>query len=197
MYQVILALFNHPLTFLFLRVIIGIVFLISSIGKIIDHKKFIQIVINYEILSPSLSLLYGFFLPYIELIIAIMIILGLFVDAAGYVGILMILSFIYAVSVNVVRGRKNLDCGCFGKFLERKLGLPTLLDDIVILLLSFVLIFSSSRFLSLDLLIIPGTQGATYPIFGDVLPFLMSVLLLFGLYILIKQFTLNIGKTKR
>lgn len=130
-----------------------------------------------------------------------MIIVGIFTDEAAFVALLMLLSFIIAVSVNLARGRKNLDCGCFGNILERKLGIPTLLDDVALLLLSIVLIISSSRYLSLDSMIISGEQVVTYPSIGEVLPSMMILSLLFALHFLLKQLALNIsiakGKTTR
>lgn len=46
MYEFILAFINYPYSALLVRVIIGIVFLTSGIGKLLNHPNFIQIVIN-------------------------------------------------------------------------------------------------------------------------------------------------------
>ena len=196
MSEFISTIINHPYTTLLTRVILGSVFLISGIGKLLDHAKFINVVINYQIISPSLSRLYGLLLPYAELIVAVMIIFGIYVDEGAFVALLMLISFIIAISVNLARGRKNLDCGCFGNFIERKLGIHTLLDDFALLTLSFMLLISRSRFLALDSIITSDASLPTYHSVSEVLPSLMIFSLLFGLHLIMKQFTLNISITK-
>ena len=99
------------------RILLGTIFIISAVMKIPNLDEFVQVVMSYGILPYNLAELYGLVLPWAELIIGCMLVLGLFIRFASAVSALMIISFIVACCYAVLgqsTGMNNL-CGCFGE----------------------------------------------------------------------------------
>ncbi len=94
------------------RVALGIIFIAASIDKIIHPAEFAKIIHNYRLMPGFLINLWAITLPWIELICGILLTLGLFREGAFSVITALIIIFVIAVGINVVRG-VNLDCGCF------------------------------------------------------------------------------------
>jgi uncharacterized membrane protein YphA (DoxX/SURF4 family) len=94
------------------RMILGIVFIYASIDKIQHPAAFAKAVYNYQILPDFLINLTAIVLPWLELILGIFLILGLFRD--GSVGLVAFLQLVFlgAMAFNLARGL-NIDCGCF------------------------------------------------------------------------------------
>ncbi len=108
--------------------ILGGIFLASSVPKLRHPKGFLLTVLEYRILPSSLSMLYARLVPWLELLIALLLLSGTGVRSAATITVLLLLSFMIAVSINLARGR-DLDCNCFGKGLRRSVGWGTLLQE--------------------------------------------------------------------
>jgi len=84
-------------------------------------------------------------LPWTELIIGLCFIAGVFVDGATLLSILMMVMFILLISQALLRGI-DISCGCFKVSAEgEKLGLNTIIRDIVFLIMSFVVLHRQER----------------------------------------------------
>lgn len=94
------------------RVILGIIFIAASIGKINNPGAFAEIIRNYQILPEYLINDFAVFLPYIELFTAVMLIAGIFMKGASILSLLMLSGFAGALVFNMTRGL-NISCGCF------------------------------------------------------------------------------------
>jgi hypothetical protein len=73
--------------------------------------------------------------PPLELLCAILLLTGTAVRLAAMVLAVLLLSFIIAVAINMVRGR-TLDCHCFGKAARRPIGWTLLLQDCLLLVIA-------------------------------------------------------------
>jgi uncharacterized membrane protein YphA (DoxX/SURF4 family) len=130
---------------LLIRLFVGIIFIYASIDKIAQPDQFARIVYNYQLLPGSLINLMALILPWIEMICGVFIILGIFNRGTILILNLMVVVFIFAVGVNVIRG-VNLECGCFtvsSKARNDALGL--LFRDIGLLILTIYLWINRSR----------------------------------------------------
>jgi hypothetical protein len=103
---------------------LGVTFLVSGLGKLRDPTGFIFAVLDYQILSPGRAVVYGRLLPWLELMCGLALISGALPRLAGAVAAATLLSFLVAVEVNLMRGRR-LDCYCFGGRSEERLGWVT------------------------------------------------------------------------
>ena len=103
---------QNPWTEFICRVFVGSVFIYASLHKIADPAQFAKIIYGYG-LFPAISInLIAILLPYVEIVMGIALIFGVYPRAASVVlsGILFV--FVVAISINLIRGHE-FDCGCF------------------------------------------------------------------------------------
>ena len=103
---------NNSWLELALRWAIGITFIYACYHKIAAPAHFAKIIYGYY-LFPDFSInIIAIVLPFLELIAGLALILGIYPRSAAIIINFMLLGFIIALSVNLVRGQQ-FDCGCF------------------------------------------------------------------------------------
>jgi uncharacterized membrane protein YphA (DoxX/SURF4 family) len=131
------------------RIFVGAIFIYASIDKISNPAQFARIVYNYHLVPTELINLFALLLPWIELMAGIFIIIGIYKDGAVLLASLMVLSFIIALSINLLRGI-NIECGCFSVSSKATSNIISLLiRDVGLLVLTIYLYFSKSKRFSL------------------------------------------------
>ncbi|MGK4583818.1 MauE/DoxX family redox-associated membrane protein [Kitasatospora sp. HPMI-4] len=85
----------------------------AGLAKISDPAEAAQAVRAYEILPESLVKPVGYGLPFLELALALLLVIGLGVRAVAVISALLLLTFIGGISSAWARGI-SIDCGCFG-----------------------------------------------------------------------------------
>jgi protein-disulfide isomerase/uncharacterized membrane protein YphA (DoxX/SURF4 family) len=85
----------------------------ASLSKIGDPRTFVRAVRAYDATPEWLSQAIGYGLPMLELVLAILLLVGLIVRYAAAVSGLLFLVFIVGIVQAGARGIK-LECGCFG-----------------------------------------------------------------------------------
>ena len=95
------------------RVILGGVLLIAGYLKAGATDKSQMAVRAYELLPISIANLFGLVLPFFEVAIGLLLILGAGTRIAAALGGFTMFIFIIAISQAWARGL-NIDCGCFG-----------------------------------------------------------------------------------
>src|SRR5665213_608065 len=118
-----------------LSVILGLTFALSSVPKLRRPKAFQLAVLAYQVLPSPLADWYAKLVPPLELLCAILLLTGTAVRLAAMVMAGLLLSFIIAVAINMIRGR-TLDCHCFGKAARRPIGWTLLLQDCLLLVIA-------------------------------------------------------------
>jgi hypothetical protein len=94
------------------RLLLGAVFIVAAVPKIADPPSFAHMIANYRILPLPLVNPLALFLPWVEILSGIALVLGIFrKTAATFVGALLLV-FIAAIGVNLARDRA-VQCGCF------------------------------------------------------------------------------------
>ncbi len=125
--------FSNKYLLLFIRLIIGALFIYSAITKIIDTDYFVKSLYNYRLL-PEVSLnFFAIFIPWLELIIGCLLVLGIYVRESALLGTILMIVFIAAISIAVARGL-DIECGCFGTRDGSRVGLLRIIEDLLILL---------------------------------------------------------------
>lgn len=135
------------------RLILGGVFLYASVEKSANPKLFAEVIHNYHILPIALENLLALTLPIVELGCGVLLIAGALTRSATSVVGTMLLVFIAAIGLNLIRG-VDITCGCFTLSTQgRHLGWITLVSDIVLLLPAVQLLSSPSSRFSVDALV--------------------------------------------
>jgi len=127
------------------RIFLGFLFIYASLEKILQPEEFAKQVGYYKALPFGLENLLAILLPWTELIVGICLLAGLLVDGATLLSIIMNLVFILAISQAMIRGI-DITCGCFKVSADsEKLGLHTIIRDIIFLIMSFVVLNRQER----------------------------------------------------
>ena len=127
------------------RIFLGFLFIYASLEKILQPEEFAKQVGYYKALPFGLENLLAILLPWTELIVGICLLAGLLVDGATLLSIIMNLVFILAISQAMLRGI-DIPCGCFKVSADsEKLGLHTIIRDIIFLIMSFVVLNRQER----------------------------------------------------
>ncbi len=103
----------QPWITLLVRIGLGSVLIIAGGLKAVNPQKSAMAVRAYEVLPIPVANFFGFVLPWSEIAIGLLLILGAFVRIAGLLSAAIMLLFILAISQAGLRGL-NIDCGCFG-----------------------------------------------------------------------------------
>ena len=131
----------HPKTLFLIRLLLGIVFLVSSFGKILDPQSFAENLVAYQLIpSPQWVKYIAVTLPWVEWFCGIFLFLGVFTRSAAILSSGLFLSFIAAMSIALLRGLK-IHCGCFVSGGEM-IGPLSLMRDFFFLALSSILMLS-------------------------------------------------------
>ena len=130
-----------------LRVFLGCILGWAGGVKIQNPEAFIKIVKAYDLLPEELVVLWGIFLPWIELVTGLFLFFGFWHKSAVLSGSGLFLIFAAAVGINILRGA-DINCGCFG-FNDTNLYVVLLQDLGFLLCCGFLLLWKSTPF-SLD-----------------------------------------------
>ena len=103
----------QPWLTLLSRLILGGVLFAAGALKIGNLQKSAMAVRAYEMLPVELANFLGYALPWIEIGIGLLLIVGASVKICGLLGAFTMLAFIIAISQAWARGL-SIDCGCFG-----------------------------------------------------------------------------------
>jgi uncharacterized membrane protein YphA (DoxX/SURF4 family) len=118
--------------------------------KIGNLQKSAMSVRAYELLPIDLANFFGYVLPWIEIGMGLLLIVGAVVSIMGLLGALIMLAFVVAIAQAWARGL-SIDCGCFGGGGEIDPGetkyLSTILRDLGFFLLGvYLYYFPKGRF---------------------------------------------------
>ena len=98
-----------------LRVIIGLLFVLSGFEKLIEpHQNFLYVVQGYDLFDKPLDMFVVRILPWFELLLGIFVVLGLWLSESLKGLWVMTACFIIVVAQAVLRKLPITDCGCFG-----------------------------------------------------------------------------------
>lgn len=139
-----------------LRLIIGLVFFVSGLEKLISpYQNFLFVIQSYDFLPGVLETPAAQIVPWIEFFMGIFLISGLWLKASLISTITMFVLFIGIVAQAMVRQLPIDDCGCFGEMASFPLYAIIIMDMTLLLISAFVyrqcskaLKFSLDAFLS-------------------------------------------------
>ncbi len=132
-----------------LRIIIGALFIFSSISKMIGFEEIISTIDKFDIASSSYSHAIAVMVVFSEYALGTLLLLGIHIKKNALLLMLFTTGFIVIVTVNMVRGNIT-ECGCFGTFTKREIGPWLIIQDFIILIVLFVIYKYNDHLLSLN-----------------------------------------------
>jgi hypothetical protein len=133
------------------RILMALVFMTAAIGKIRHRLAFQGVAANYRLLPGIVVPAFAWLLPPAEAAVAGGL---LFIRApwpeAGAAALLLL--FAAAMAINLLRGRRNIDCGCFQSALKQTLKWTLVARNLGLALLLAVPALVREG--------VPGTSGA-------------------------------------
>ena len=118
------------------RIATALMFLTAAIGKMRRWRTFEGVVANYRLLPGALNRVVAWMLPPAELLLALALVLGL--PEAEIAASCLLSVFAAAMAINLGRGRKFIDCGCFDASLRQTLRWSLVARNAVLALLLMV-----------------------------------------------------------
>ena len=144
------------------RLALGTTLIVAGAGKLTERAEFVTLCEELDLLPDILARFYGTALPWVEIVVGSLLLLGLLSRFASGIGILTALSCIIANSIILYRGM-NMECGCFGEMGGVIQTRDALLIDFALLIMAFQILLHKGEFLSLDSLIFRRKSSEAAP----------------------------------
>ncbi|UCH65273.1 MAG: DoxX family membrane protein [Ignavibacterium sp.] len=139
---------NNKYLLLLLRVVLGIIFIYAAIEKISDPAGFSNSINNYKLLPLSLVNIAAITLPWIELSSGLLLLFGIYVKENSAIIAVLLIVFFVVIAISLARGL-DIDCGCFGTSNGAKVSLIKLGENIVMIVMGYLLMRFGSELFSL------------------------------------------------
>jgi len=133
------ALLRHPVLIRAAQIAIGLLMAWAALAKLSDLPAFAQQIHNFRI-YPFFEFgenLAAMVLPWIEILAALSLILGVRPRAGSVVSAALLGVFTLAVVAALARGL-NVECGCFGTASGSRVGLAKVLENLGMLALALI-----------------------------------------------------------
>lgn len=132
------------------RILLGLVFIWAAWHKILVPSEFALNVATYQMLPLSLINLQAIGLPWVEMIVGVTLLIGLWTRESALITVGMNLMFIVAIGVTLYRGEEIM-CGCFASGdVGHQIDANLLIRDVGLLLVGLYLAWIGPRFAALD-----------------------------------------------
>ncbi|MGN7249216.1 MauE/DoxX family redox-associated membrane protein [Janibacter anophelis] len=95
------------------RLVLGVVLVVAGALKIGNPLGAARAVQAYEVMPFEVARWVGYALPWIEIVVGVLLVLGLFTRTSALLGTVLMLAFVIGIAQAWARGL-TIDCGCFG-----------------------------------------------------------------------------------
>jgi putative oxidoreductase len=133
----------HPYIILFMRIVLGLVFIAASYDKLLNPQQFARDISNYHFIPFGLENFVAIILPWIELFIGTSLILGIMIDGSVLTTGVLLIMFNFLVFQAMIRGF-NIECGCGLKEGEM-VGVQKLIENFTLLIFSYTIFINKKR----------------------------------------------------
>lgn len=125
-------LLSDPLVAVFLRSFLVLLFAGAAYSKLRHQEEFAGVVRNFRLMPEWLAAPFAAVLPWVELAVAGGLLFTAAVPYAAATASGLLVLFAIAIAINVARGRKAIDCGCFRTGYKQSLSWLLVLRNVVL-----------------------------------------------------------------
>ena len=126
-----------------IRMLVSLVFLTAAYGKLRHVVAFQGVVANYRLLPDAAVVPAAYLIPPAELLLGATLLLNLAFPWPLLCAAALLLLFALAMGVNLRRGRRYIDCGCFQGALRQTLSWTLVVRNAVLALLLGIALLSN------------------------------------------------------
>jgi len=119
------------------RIVIGCIFIYSSLPKLSHPYDFLFSVYGYELFGPKTGMFVAMTLPWLEILVGICLVGGIFISGALSASVGMAATFTFVLG-SALHHHLDVTCGCFGLSSTELIGVSTLIRATLILLVSLL-----------------------------------------------------------
>lgn len=130
------------------RLLLACLFFVSGIAKLSNQQSFYETLINFGI-PRRIHKIIGFSLPWVELILAIGLLLPFAVWWASVASLILMIFFTLLISFNLIK-KRHPPCNCFGVD-NKPIDAFTLLRNIALIACSLLLVFHGMQYEHADI----------------------------------------------
>ncbi|QRZ16242.1 methylamine utilization protein MauE (plasmid) [Paracoccus methylovorus] len=116
------ALLQEPLILWTMRSFLAALFATAAISKLTGIEEFYGVVRNFRLLPDGLSRAVAMVLPVVELAVAVALLVPALALPAAVAAAVLMAVFGLAIAINVLRGRTQIDCGCFRNGMKQRIS---------------------------------------------------------------------------
>ncbi len=122
-----------------IRLLMGALFVVSGIEKLIDLKYFGLVIAEYQLLPHGLIPAVALLVSLVELLCGAMLLSGILIRTNARLLSLLLIVFLFGMTNNLIRGLDH-DCGCFDLLLQsfglrEEIGIASILRDLLFIAL--------------------------------------------------------------
>ncbi len=128
---------SDPLIEIALRLFLALLFAGAAWSKLASAEEFVGVVRNFRLLPEGLADVVARALPIVELAIALALIWNVTSSYALFAAGALLVVFAVAVGINLLRGRSQIDCGCFRTGARQSLSWALVVRNLVLCGLAF------------------------------------------------------------
>jgi uncharacterized membrane protein YphA (DoxX/SURF4 family) len=184
---------TSPYFLLFARLCVGGVFVVSAIGKLLDKSGTEASMARYPFLPGGAGKLIANYFPFVELLVGLMLVFGVFTRLAAVAAIALFVLFTTLIVYDLTRG-SNASCHCFGRLSNEKLTPMAVVRNVALMALALLVALSFDGWLALDAALNTQTGGnlglvvsdgaGAFPTFVDAVPIMLLALVTVGVVVL-------------
>jgi hypothetical protein len=129
-----------------IRILVALIFLAAALGKMRHWLAFQGVLANYRLLPENLIAPLSYLLPPTEAVLAVWLAADFRSAGGPLAAAVLLLVFAAAMGINLRRGRRFIDCGCFQSTLKQTLSWRLVGRNVVLALLaSFAAVAAPDR----------------------------------------------------
>jgi uncharacterized membrane protein YphA (DoxX/SURF4 family) len=117
------------------RLLGALVFATAATGKIRHRRELEGVVANYRLLPARLAAPAAWMILALEGLAALSLVSGLRLAAGAALAVALLCGFALAMAINLARGRREIDCGCFQTGLRQRLSAALVARNLILAIL--------------------------------------------------------------
>ena len=127
-----------PIILVSCSLILSYVFVDASIHKWQNLEEFKSTLGNYQILPESLMGAFVYSIPVVELLCGIALLIPYSTHLAASFGAVLLLMYMFAIGINLLKGRRTIDCGCGGTEQKQAISEWLILRNGILLFFAYI-----------------------------------------------------------